>query len=111
MLRATTTKPILLSRVESFANWSSVGMCYFGVHWTQFLTLAAPHSPVLLVYDCVLTSKDELDLIWRRRKSVASVIFVANRVPAALFVVITSMLNASIVSSLLVSSFCANVQS
>lgn len=53
---------------------------------------------VLLTYDCMLTSKDELNLIWHRQKSVASVIFVANRVPAALFVIITSMLNANTVS-------------
>lgn len=36
--------------------------------------------PVPLLYDTLLTLSDEVDLIWRRKLSIASVIFIMNRV-------------------------------
>ena len=35
-----------------------------------------------LIYDSVLTIQDEVDLIWRRRPNVASMIFIMNRIAA-----------------------------
>ena len=46
---------------------------------------------VPLVYDSILTIPDEVDLIWRRKPSVASVIFVLNRM-AILAIILFSVL-------------------
>ena len=45
----------------------------------------------LLGYDFVLTLSDEVELIWRRKFSVASVIFVLNRATALLTCALLSM--------------------
>ena len=45
-----------------------------------------PNVPVLLVYDSTLTFADEVELIWRRKPSVASTIFVINRITTLLIV-------------------------
>ena len=41
----------------------------------------------LLVYDFVLTIVDEVDFIWRQKLSVASAIFITNRVAVLLVVI------------------------
>ena len=46
---------------------------------------------VPLIYDSILTIQDEVDLIWRRKPSVASVIFVLNRM-AILAIILFSVL-------------------
>ena len=44
-----------------------------------------------LVYDYILTIADEVDLIWCRRLSVASAIFITNRIAVLLIVMYTIM--------------------
>ena len=44
-----------------------------------------------LVYDYVLTIADEVDLIWCRKPSVASAIFITNRIAVLLIVMYTIM--------------------
>ena len=46
---------------------------------------------VPLIYDSILTIQDEVDLIWRGKPSVASVIFVLNRM-AILAIILFSVL-------------------
>ena len=41
----------------------------------------------LVVYDSILTIEDEVELIWRRKLSIASAVFITNRIGASLFVV------------------------
>ena len=41
----------------------------------------------LLAYDSILTIEDEVELIWRRNLSIASALFITNRVAASLVVV------------------------
>ena len=41
----------------------------------------------LLPYDFILTIEDEVELIWRRKLSIASAVFITNRIAALLFVV------------------------
>ena len=41
----------------------------------------------LLAYDFILTFEDEVELIWRRKLSIASAVFITNRIAASLFVV------------------------
>lgn len=41
----------------------------------------------LLTYDSLLTVEDEVELIWRRKLSIASTVFIINRIAASLFVV------------------------
>ena len=41
----------------------------------------------LLAYDSILTFEDEVELIWRRKLSIASAVFITNRIAASLFVV------------------------
>ena len=48
---------------------------------------------VPLIYDSMLTMSDEVDLIWRRKLSAASVIFIMNRA-GLVFVVIAQILGA-----------------
>ena len=40
----------------------------------------------LVAYDSILTFEDEVELIWRRKLSIASAVFITNRVAVALFV-------------------------
>ena len=46
---------------------------------------------MVLVYDHLLTFADEVELIWRQRPTVASAVFITNRM-AALLIVVYSML-------------------
>ena len=41
----------------------------------------------LLAYESILTIEDEVELIWRRKLSIASVVFITNRIAASLYVV------------------------
>ena len=43
----------------------------------------------LLAYDSILTFEDEVELIWRRKLSIASAVFITNRIAASLSVVYT----------------------
>ena len=40
----------------------------------------------LLAYDSILTFEDEVELIWRRKLSIASAVFITNRIAASLLV-------------------------
>ena len=40
----------------------------------------------LLAYDSILTFEDEVELIWRRKLSIASAVFITNRIAASLIV-------------------------
>ena len=44
--------------------------------------------PVPLLYDSILTMPDEVDLIWRRKLSAASIIFIVNRVALVVSVIL-----------------------
>ena len=41
---------------------------------------------VLAAYDSILTFEDEVGLIWRRKLSIASAVFITNRIAASLIV-------------------------
>ena len=41
----------------------------------------------LLAYDSILTFEDEVELIWRRKLSIASAVFITNRIAASLHLV------------------------
>ena len=41
----------------------------------------------LLAYESILTIEDEVNLIWRRKLSIASALFIMNRIAASLIVV------------------------
>ena len=43
--------------------------------------------PVLLLYDCTLTSTDEWELVWRRRMNISSWLFVATSVAMAAYII------------------------
>ena len=40
----------------------------------------------LFIYDFILTIEDEVELIWRRKLSIASAVFITNRIAASLIV-------------------------
>ena len=56
-------------------------------------------SPALLAYEHLLTWKDELDLVWRRKMGIVSWIFLANRAILAAFVLEYALSTAKSVSS------------
>ena len=54
---------------------------------SKLLTTAMLILVALLAYDSILTFEDEVELIWRRKLSIASAVFITNRIAALLFVV------------------------
>ena len=73
-----------------FLSWS--------LHRTAHEFISAVVFPVLLIYDSVLTAAAEVDLIWRRKMSVASLIYIANRASAAMGIVYILLLDTDSVS-------------
>ena len=94
------------SRNINYTLVSGIGMSlkFFGnLRSRSFTTLS-----VLLLYDFVPTLPDEVALIWRRKVSAASLIFMANRAAAILFVIFLLLPNVDVVSvPVTVSFICA----
>ena len=53
----------------------------------------------LVVYDYLLTIEDEVQLIWRRKTSSASLLFLANRVTSLILIVDLFLVNVSVTVS------------
>ena len=93
-LRKVLTNCVLHRTIVNYAEFAGIGVLLESVnlHATnnRLTRLLVP-----LLYDSILTIPDEVDLIWRRRLSAASVIFILNRVGLALSVVsaIMGMIN------------------
>ena len=66
-------------------------------HRTHTL-LNSPPLLVLLVYDCLLTSNDELDFMWSQTLSISTVIFALNRSAAVVYIVTAILAKFSAVS-------------
>lgn len=75
----------------NYATFACIGVLL------KFVNLRATNNCLIgclvpLVYDTLLTMSDEVDLIWRRKWSAASVIFIMNRV-ALVFTAIAAILS------------------
>ena len=53
----------------------------------------------LLAYDSILTFEDEVELIWRRKLSIASAVFIANRIAASSIVMYSLLIHVDNVRS------------
>ena len=61
----------------------------------KILTTAMFILVALLAYDSILTSEDEFELIWRRKLSIASAVFLTNRIAASLLVMHSTLADAN----------------
>ena len=74
------------SQREDLAVWGGVGM-FNSSSLRDVLSPENCTSTALILYEYILTLDDELDLIWRRKMSASSLIFLANRVTVIVYTV------------------------
>ena len=77
--------------MNDYVIFASIGMLPESVN-LHVTNNCLTYRLVPLLYDSMLTMSDEVDLIWRRKLSAASVIFVMNRV-GLVFAIIATILN------------------
>lgn len=65
--------------IEDYATFAGIGVLPESVY-LRVTNSCLAGCLVPLIYDSMLTMQDEVELIWRRKLSAASVIFVMNRV-------------------------------
>ena len=68
-----------MSRLPSLVRSLTLWLC-------RILTIATSILVALLAYDTLLTTPDEVKLVWRHKFSIVSAIFIINRIAALLYI-------------------------